>query len=82
VFAVVGVEMLQGNTSLVPASGFEILPGVYLLYTIFNPSYILVSYQPKISLEPVPRPFLYIKATMVSVCPGPETQIPKKTHTF
>jgi len=28
---------------------------------------------------------LYIKATMsicLSVCPGPETQIPKKTHTF
>jgi hypothetical protein len=38
------------------ALGFEKLPGVYLLYTIFNPRYILVSYQPKISLEPVPRP--------------------------
>jgi len=42
--------------ALVPALGFEILPIVYLLYTIFNPGYILVSYQPKISFEPVPRP--------------------------
>jgi len=25
---------------------------------------------------------LYIKATCLSVCPSPETQIPKKTHTF